>query len=484
MKKICFSIGMYCSISIFGQVGVNTTTPEATLDVRAKNHFGAVTAMDGILVPRVSDLVLGGSVNGQLVYLIADNGILSKGFYYWDGSGWKSLIGDPTNDSWINDPNNNMIKLAGLSDFSSRPAGKEFVVADNGNVAVGTVNPSADAILELNSANKGILIPRVSLTSYNDQVTISGPSTGLLVFNTGTGLLKYKGFVFWNGTEWRSLNNTTTVDPTIVKVNCTNASAYPQLFVNGVQYNGNLTVSYEGGNGGSYQNGAPFTQNGLTFTLNPGTLNNGNGTITYSISGVPNFSSPSTIQVPVNFLGSTCNASIGNISDGFEIGQIKSLRVRVPINQFTANGGSRKIKNGKYISQVTTTDRQSVYELSSTNIQSQFINVNGLRMDFLESTVDGNVSPKFFNTTSFPINYSISSLSTNSNYTNGDNSYLESQTYSFSVDGNDELICNLDSSGYTATMLTFPDGSWYNCKWSATRDGDFYYFYFMTQRLN
>ncbi len=85
------------------QVGVNTENPETTLDVRALNHLGAVSPTDGVTVPRVSDLAAAGIANGQLVYLIADNGSFTKGFHYWDGAIWQPL---DTNDgdAWgVND---------------------------------------------------------------------------------------------------------------------------------------------------------------------------------------------------------------------------------------------------------------------------------------------------------------------------------------------------------------------------------------------
>ncbi|SRX75385.1 proprotein convertase P-domain-containing protein [Aequorivita antarctica] len=84
----CFLFFLF-SFNGFAQVGIGTLTPESTLDVRAVNHNGAVTATDGILAPRVNSLAIGGSQDGQLVYLIADTGNFKKGFHYWTGSAWK-----------------------------------------------------------------------------------------------------------------------------------------------------------------------------------------------------------------------------------------------------------------------------------------------------------------------------------------------------------------------------------------------------------
>lgn len=86
------AILFFISFSLFAQVGIGTTSPLATLDVRAINHNGAVSATDGVLVPRVNDLVTSGSQDGQLVYLIEDTGNFKKGLHYWDGGKWVSFV--------------------------------------------------------------------------------------------------------------------------------------------------------------------------------------------------------------------------------------------------------------------------------------------------------------------------------------------------------------------------------------------------------
>lgn len=58
------------------------------------------------------------------------------------------------------------------------------------NVAVNTdgSNPDASAMLDIVSANKGLLIPRIDLVSTTDAATIPSPANGLLVYNTRTGI--------------------------------------------------------------------------------------------------------------------------------------------------------------------------------------------------------------------------------------------------------------------------------------------------------
>ena len=66
--------------------------------------------------------------------------------------------------------------------------------------------PNAGAILDIKSTNKGLLIPRVNLTSETDVSTIPSPVNSLLVFNTNAALPDGVGFYFWNGNnKWSKL---------------------------------------------------------------------------------------------------------------------------------------------------------------------------------------------------------------------------------------------------------------------------------------
>ncbi len=88
--------------TIYSQVGINTTLPTTTLDIRGTNHEGAVTGQDGITVPRVNALGTSGTTQGQLVFLIQDDSTngFTKGFHYWDtvDSLWKPL--DTVKEPW------------------------------------------------------------------------------------------------------------------------------------------------------------------------------------------------------------------------------------------------------------------------------------------------------------------------------------------------------------------------------------------------
>ena len=62
--------------------------------------------------------------------------------------------------------------------------------------------PDNSAMLDIGSDDKGLLIPRVPLDSLEDNLTIPSPTTSLLVYNNGTGLLTPEGYYYWNGMQW------------------------------------------------------------------------------------------------------------------------------------------------------------------------------------------------------------------------------------------------------------------------------------------
>jgi hypothetical protein len=72
-------------------------------------------------------------------------------------------------------------------------------------VGIGTATPNASAQLDITSTNKGMLPPRVSLTSSTDVATISSPATGLVVYNTSTTSDVVPGYYYYSGSAWNRL---------------------------------------------------------------------------------------------------------------------------------------------------------------------------------------------------------------------------------------------------------------------------------------
>lgn len=227
----------------------------------------------------------------------------------------------------------------------------DFIVTNTGATGIGGY-PHGSAILDLTSSNKGFVAPRVALTSRADASTISNPTTGLLVYNLGTDPgFTYAGYVFWNGSEWRSLDNSTVVSPAITSLVCSSAALSPSSWTSGVGYTGNLKVSYTGGNGGGYQTGSPIVVNGLTFTLRSSKLEYGNGELVFSVTGTPGSNSDMTVPmnntlIPFLSAAQSCNATIINQT----VADIKTVAVMAYPSNYDGSGYSVPLQtpDGKY----------------------------------------------------------------------------------------------------------------------------------------
>ena len=85
MKKLVLIILMMTQFG-FSQVGINTTTPQAQLDIKSSNQV-TPSNTDGILIPKIDAFPLTNPTalqQGMLVYLTTISAGKQPGFYYWD----------------------------------------------------------------------------------------------------------------------------------------------------------------------------------------------------------------------------------------------------------------------------------------------------------------------------------------------------------------------------------------------------------------
>ncbi len=157
-------------------------------------------------------------------------------------------------------------------------------------VGINTEAPDPATVLDVTSLNKGMLAPRVVLTSVT--MDLDGDSyqpAGLLVYNAGGNLPA--GYMVWNGTEWRSLSTSTAVSPDAV-LNCGRSVLDPEQVIKAgvpILEGTVIKIPYTLGNGGVYKGvtlssvGNP----GVTAKLNSGQLENGSGFLSFFLSGMP-----------------------------------------------------------------------------------------------------------------------------------------------------------------------------------------------------
>lgn len=106
------------------------------------------------------------------------------------------------------------IRKSAMLLFMLSTAFTKTVIAQNMAINTTGNNPDVSAMLDVVSSNKGMLLPRVSLTSTTDATTIPSPATSLLVYNTNASITGTHadgvGYYYNNGTsgspEWVKLN--------------------------------------------------------------------------------------------------------------------------------------------------------------------------------------------------------------------------------------------------------------------------------------
>lgn len=165
MKQLFTTAGVLFSMTAFAQVGINNTSPKATLDITAKTTG---SKPEGLIVPQLtgdqihtatitaSPAVYNTTHKGLIIYATsadssptgATANITAPGYYYFDGSIWQKILGstsgDTTNDAWINDTTNTQVKLGTKTDGTARAAGTDFVINDDGKVGIGTSSPTVN----------------------------------------------------------------------------------------------------------------------------------------------------------------------------------------------------------------------------------------------------------------------------------------------------------------------------------------------------
>lgn len=87
-----------------------------------------------------------------------------------------------------------------------------FSLSLTAQVGIGTTNPNTSSMLDIESTDKGLLVPRVALVATNIAAPVVTPATSLLVYNTATFGDVTPGYYYWGGTSWVRLQSGNSSD--------------------------------------------------------------------------------------------------------------------------------------------------------------------------------------------------------------------------------------------------------------------------------
>ena len=227
MKKHIILIAMLVASGVaYSQVGVNTETPKTTMDISAKRDGAGVitdnTQTYGLQAPRLTRAELtantatyGTDQRGALVYITDISGgnttgqranITATGYYYFDGGFWQKVSNgaiptgvDITDDAFINDATNTMVKLGTRSTGAARAANTDFVITDAGRVGIGTSTfPTGTSKMDIVGGSSTSTSTIVRLINHNNN---SGGASMLNLYNSAGTIaspenLRFDDFVF------------------------------------------------------------------------------------------------------------------------------------------------------------------------------------------------------------------------------------------------------------------------------------------------
>ncbi|MBQ0152458.1 MAG: hypothetical protein KBS61_06155, partial [Chryseobacterium sp.] len=213
------TITMICNLSK-AQIGINTSSPRTTLDVKEKrigsnNADSDPASADGIIIPKLTASELASkdinaykarelgvttgfsSHEGTLVYVINDgsNSViiptsgpsLSKvsevkveGFYYYGNDNKWHLLGDSI---WSRNSANNRVELKKTSTDLTRPAKSEVVISDSGFLGIGLGSGNPEKRLDIDAANGSNTTDAIKISNLSNSVTTIPVSTLLIDSN-------------------------------------------------------------------------------------------------------------------------------------------------------------------------------------------------------------------------------------------------------------------------------------------------------------
>jgi hypothetical protein len=291
MKHLITLAVLFISLIIKAQVGINNTSPKATLDITAKTT-GSTTA-EGLIAPRLEGIDIKGKdgkydipQKGAIIYALSavaspstkTANITAEGYYYFDGSVWQKLSNSSVPAVVVTSSTLNGTYKAGTA-----------MTASNTFTVTLTNNSFSTATIAFSTSDLAL-----SGVSGLSVASVSTASSTLIAGGTVTVTYTLSGTPASSGTlvaTWTKLSlstvKTAMVSPNVVCGSGQWSSVSPAIGTNGLRtgttYSAIYSIPYTMGAGNLPAES--YTSNGLTFTLTNTNPISSSGNLTYSISG-------------------------------------------------------------------------------------------------------------------------------------------------------------------------------------------------------
>jgi hypothetical protein len=196
------SVGFFQNLS--NQIGINTNTPTASLNVQGS---GSTSATTSLLVQNSA---------GQMALQVTDDKIVSvAGRIYLDGAfdqiytqssaqirvagyhGLQIFRGTGVTSTMFEVFDNATTSGGLLMNVKNTAFANMFAINYLGQASMGTASPNASAQFQINSTTRGFLPPVMTTTQKN---AIASPAAGLVLYDSTTNKLQC-----YNGSTWNDL---------------------------------------------------------------------------------------------------------------------------------------------------------------------------------------------------------------------------------------------------------------------------------------
>ncbi|MAM29913.1 MAG: hypothetical protein CMC13_12900 [Flavobacteriaceae bacterium] len=196
---ISLIVAFFCLQITYAQVGINTVSPKALLEVQASNP-ATPSVTDGVLLPKIDAFPTinpTADQDGMMVY-VTGNGVVEQGFYFWNdsGSSWQKISGNKSELELITEGFSSGWRLRGMNPANYGNIGTNAIdlsISNTASTIHGATSTNSIAVgLNAQSSEYGAMAFGISSVSSGSHSIAVGPqSKAIGPYSTAIGFDSY-----------------------------------------------------------------------------------------------------------------------------------------------------------------------------------------------------------------------------------------------------------------------------------------------------